>query len=230
MQRKNPWSQWAETTATPTKQFFANLSVKMRTSQFREFEKIIKPTSKDRILDVGVTSDESLKDANLFEKLYKWPKNLTAATIEDKDKIKQHFPKVKVVKIIPGKKLPFKSKSFDVVVSWATLEHVGSRKEQKDFIKEMLRVGNRIFITTPDRFAPYEPHTGFWFLHWLPLNCFRKICNLTNNKFWGDKKNLNPLTKSDLRKMHLGRKVEIKSFKMLRLIPAHIAISTSRSL
>lgn len=223
--RKDLWSSWAEVTATPLKKFFTRLSVRLRTAQFTEFEKFIKPTSKDRVLDVGVTSDETLIDANLFEKLYKWPERLTIATIEDSKKIMKRYPKIKVVSIKRGKRLPFKSKSFDIVVSWATLEHVGSREKQQYFINELIRISKRIFVITPDRSALYEPHSGFLFLHWLPLKWFRKICLLTDNKFWSEENNLNPLFVSDLKKMRFTQKTTIKVYKIFNLFPAHIIIS-----
>lgn len=226
LNKPKTWSNWARETVTPVKHLFANLSIKVRTSQFREFEKILKPNPKLNVLDVGVTSDETLKDANLFEKLYIWTEKLTAVTIEDSGRIKTRYPKIKVIKTKRGEKLPFKSKKFDIAVSWATLEHVGNRKHQQDFINDMLRVGKKIFVTTPFRGAPYEPHTGFWFLHWLPLKWFRMICSLSGNKFWGSEDNLNPLLVSDLEKMHFSRRVKFRIFKMFYFIPSHIIIST----
>jgi hypothetical protein len=83
-----------------------------------------------------------------------------------------------------------------------------------------------VFITTPDRGAWYDPHTGFLFLHWLPLNWFRKICGLLNRGFWGIENNLNPLWISDLEKMRFRRKVKFKIFRMFNLIPSHIIITT----
>lgn len=220
----NTWLNWEKKTVTPTVNFFANLSIYVRTSQFNEFVKMFKPNSKTTVLDVGVTSDETLKDSNLFEKLYKWPKTLTITTIEDSKKIKARYPKTRVIKVAARRRLPFKSKKFDVVVSWATLEHVGSRDMQQDFINELLRVGRKIFITTPDRAALYEPHTGFFFLHWLPLAWFRKISKIAGRKFWSEEENLNPLYVSDLEKMHFNRKIKFKVFRLFNFLPSHIII------
>lgn len=223
--KSNSWFNWAKNTVTPVKRYFTKLSVKVRTSQFHEFEKITKPLPETSVLDVGVTSDETLKDANLFERLYKWPGKITAVTIEDVDKIRKRYPGLRVIKIKPGQKLPFKSKRYDVAVSWATLEHVGNRESQQRFINEMLRVARKVFITTPDRAAPYEPHTGFWLLHWLPLNLFRGLCGVTNNEFWGREENLNPLWVSDLQKMKLNRNVKIIIYRMFGLFRSHIIIT-----
>ena len=139
MQKNNPWSKEAKGTITRTKYLLANLSIKVRTDQFKLFEKLAKPTSKTRILDVGVTSDETLKDSNMFEKLYRWQNNLTVATIEEPVKFRKLYPKTKVIKITPHSNLPFKDKSFDVVVSWATLEHVGGYKESGEFYQRVTK-------------------------------------------------------------------------------------------
>ena len=110
------------------------------------------------------------------------------------------------------------------MVSWATLEHVGSYKQQEDFINELLRVGKEVFITTPYRGTFYEPHSGFFFLHWLPLNLFRKICSFTGKQFWADEGNLNPLYVRDILKMKLDSKINIKVYKMFKIIPSHLII------
>ena len=178
------WTQTASSTLTETKHLLANLSIKVRTDQFNIFTRLTKPARLTKILDVGPTSDETLKDSNMFEKLYPHQKKLTLATIEDPKKLKKLYPLTSVKKVGPGKRLPFKDNQFDVVVSWATIEHVGGYKNQKFFLNELSRVGNQVFLTTPYRACPYEPHSGIWFLHWLPLKVFRKYPLDKKRSFW----------------------------------------------
>lgn len=225
MRSINNWLNWEKNTKTLSKSLMANISVKIRNSQFKKFKEINRPNSNSKILDVGVTSDETFKDSNLFEKLYRWPEKLTVVTIESSKKLKRMYPKIKIVKIIPSEKLPFRTKSFDVVVSWATLEHVGGYKKQQDFLNELLRVGKKIFLTTPDRSAIYEPHTGFLFLHWIPLKWFRAICRLFNITFWSKEENLNPLWLSDIQRMKLTRCVKVEKNKLFNLFSSHIIIT-----
>jgi hypothetical protein len=213
-------------TITRTKHILANLSIMVRTDQYRLFVKKMRPNSSSNILDVGVTSDETLKDSNIFERLYKYSNKITAATIEDVKKIKKLYPKINVVKIFPHKRLPYKNKTFDIVVSWATLEHVGNYTDQEWFINELIRVGKKVFITTPNRSAIYEPHTGFFFLHWLPIHWFRKLNIIFGNKFWGSPKNLNSLYVSDIRKMKFIRRINIIKYKTLGVLPSHIIITS----
>lgn len=226
MPKNNPWTTTVKETVTPTKKALVNLSIKVRTDQYRVFEELMKPKRDDKILDVGVASDEILKDSNMFEKLYSYPENITAATIEDEEKLQQLYSKIKVVKINPNRKLPFKNKEFDIVVSWATLEHVGGYNRQKGFINELLRTGRKVFITTPYRGALYEPHTGFFFFHWLPLSLFRKICKRTGKIFWSKASSLTPLFVRDIKRMSLIRKVDVEIYNTFKFLPTHIIITS----
>jgi len=227
MQKDNRWTETIKSTLTQTKQYLATLSIKVRTGQFKLFKKIIKPKITDKVLDVGVDTHEILRDSNMFEKLYGPQKNITAATIENPKAFKKLYSKVKVVKIVPGRKLPFKNNKFDITVSWATLEHVGGYKEQEYFLNELLRVGKKIFVTTPYRGCIYEPHSGFFFIHWFPLTLFRLLCRKTKKEFWATENNLNPLYVGDIKRMNLRRKVNIVVYKMFNLLPSHLILYTN---
>ena len=226
MSKAEDWSTNSENRITITQRIMSKISLRVREDHFNLFLKILKPKRDDKILDVGIRGDETLSDSNFFEKRYPHPKNLTAVSIEDcQDLFREKYPQIKFVRIKQDKPLPFKEKFFDLVVSWATLEHVGEAREQKFFLKELFRVGKRVFITTPDRHCFYEPHSGFLFLHWLPDKYFRSICKFVGKIFWADKKNLNPLIKKDIDKILPNRKnVKILSYKILDFIPSHLMI------
>lgn len=219
------WTQTASSTLTETKHLLANLSIKVRTEQFKTFLRLINPSKTSNILDVGPTSDETLKDSNMFEKLYPYQKKLTLATIEDPKKLKKLYPLTSIKKVSPGKRLPFKNNQFDIVVSWATIEHVGGYKNQKFFLSELSRVGKKVFLTTPYRACPYEPHSGIWFLHWLPLKTFRKFCKLTGKNFWSKESSLNPLLVKDIERMLPQKKVKTIIYKMFGILPSHLIIT-----
>lgn len=224
MSSNKHWSKKAENTITPTKHFLSRLSIIVRTNQFELFKKLLRPTKGDKVLDVGATSDETLRDSNMFEKLYKYPRNLTAATVENEKLLRKMYPKIETASIKEGKSLPFKEKEFDIGVSWATLEHTGGFRNQEEFINELLRVSKKVFITTPYRGCIYEPHTGFFFLHWLPLKLFRKVCKATRRDFWATKNNLNPLLARDVKRMRLREDVEVHIYRMFKILPSHIII------
>lgn len=222
--KQNVWVGEALNTVNSTKHLLSNLSVNVRTDQFQYFKSVTRPSPKKKILDVGVTSDETLKDSNIFERLYPYPKMLVAATVEDPKKFRKLYPNIKTVKVFPGKRLPFKDKSFDIVTAWATLEHVGGYADQEMFINELNRVGKKVFLTTPYRGCIYEPHTGLFFLHWMPIKFFRAVLRLLGKGFWSSYKHLNPLYISDISNMKLKDKFKKNIYKMFGLLPSHIII------
>lgn len=59
-------------------------------------------------------------------------------------------------------------KSFDVAFSNSVIEHVGNFEKQSQMVREMRRVSSRIYLQTPNRGFPIEPHFLFPFFQFLP--------------------------------------------------------------
>ena len=178
-----------------------HFSILARRKMYRRFVEICRPRPPDRVLDLGVTPDERLADSNLFEKLYPWKGQITAASVEDCSNIARRYGLNRFVCTRAGEPLPFGDREFDILYCSAVLEHVGTREEQKAFLAECLRVADRVFLTTPNRAFPVEMHTFLPFVHWLPWPWFQKIAAPIHNGFWSDIHNLNILSRRDLRAM-----------------------------
>lgn len=203
----------------------AYLSLVVRSKQYEIFVKEIRPSLTDQIIDVGVTPNEELVDSNFFERKYKYPKNLLAVSVEDCKILRKKYPDIAFKEIKPYSRFPFKNNQFDILVSWATLEHAGTREQQKFFLSECLRVSKKCFITTPNRFFPFELHTNMFFVHWLPHKHFSAFCRLVGKDFWGDVRNLNLLSKHDLASIIQGAsEVEILEFKQFSFFTSHFLI------
>ena len=84
----------------------------------------------------------------------------------------------------------------------AVIEHVGARERQEAFVREALRVGRRVFVTTPNRWFPVEVHTRLPLVHWLPEQLAGPAYDLAR-KPWAKENHL--LGSSELRSLFPGQ-------------------------
>jgi SAM-dependent methyltransferase len=182
------------------RRLFATLSLRARRRMFARFISVFSPTSGDRVLDVGVTGDQDFRESNVFEALYPYPRRLVALGREELRAVRTKQPGICLVRG-DGCYLPFKTRSFDIAVSHATVEHAGHRSAQAAFVGELLRVAGRCFVTTPNRWFPLELHTFVPLLHYLPAPLHRRILRRLGLRFYADEANLNLLTRSELRRL-----------------------------
>ncbi|HIK17035.1 MAG TPA: methyltransferase domain-containing protein [Leptolyngbyaceae cyanobacterium M33_DOE_097] len=167
------------------------LSMHIRNQMFRDVMRLVQPNSHTKVLDVGVTCDRRI-DSNFFERLYPYPEKLIAVGMEDASFLEELYPGVTFCQT-DGRSLPFPDKMFDLVVSFAVVEHVGTREQQTAFVKELCRVGKHVFIATPNRWFPVEFHTTLPLVHWLPPKVFRRLLHSLGRDFWAQESNLNLL-------------------------------------
>ena len=119
--------------------------------------------------------------------------------------------------------------SSDLVISSATIEHVGNEKNQVKMIENMINLSKKYFvITTPNRFYPIDFHTQLPLIHWLPKNIHRNLLKIVGIKYFDREENLNLLSKNDLKKMmkNFDNKVDykIKTINLLGIVSNFIII------
>jgi len=148
------------------------ISLRSRRRKLRLFLDELRPSPETTVLDVG--ADElgfgegtGCGTLNFFEELYPWPERITALGLHDGDAFRSRYPAIRYVQG-DACTLPFRDGEFDVVFSNAVIEHLDGRERQRTFVSEALRVGRRVFITTPNRRFPLELHTRLPLVHWLP--------------------------------------------------------------
>lgn len=79
--------------------------------------------------------------------------------------------------------LPYSDGSFDLAFSNSVIEHVGGWYDQVRFAKEMLRCGKQVYLQTPNKWFPVEPHLITIFIHWLPFSIQRHLVRWLS--IWG---------------------------------------------
>ena len=154
-------------------------------------------SNEDEILDIGTTPILDNHE-NFFLNHYKFPDKITCFSDQNLDKLKTNFPNLKAIRG-DGRNTNLPDSSYDIVISNATLEHVGSNQNQCKFIKELYRISKkRCIITTPNRYFPIDSHTMLPLIHWLPKKIHRKILSVIGHKYLSEEKNLNLLKTSNL--------------------------------
>lgn len=177
-----------------------NLTITARQSMVDLFFNVCRLDESHTVLDLGVTSERD-PSANYLEKNFPFPHRLTCAGMQDAGWLADSYPGIKFVLLEPGKPLPFKDQEFDFVYSNAVVELVGSKEDQVAFIGELLRVSKNFFLTTPNRWFPVEMHTHIPLLHLFPQKIFRYFLKLKGEKFYAQEKNLNLLTRRDVKRI-----------------------------
>jgi hypothetical protein len=86
---------------------------------------------------------------------------------------------------------------------------VGGRERQRRFVSEAVRVGRRVFLTTPNRAFPLEVHTRLPFVHWLPDSASHRVYDAVGKGFAKEVRLLTPgslkaLFPGDVRVVNLG--------------------------
>lgn len=163
-------------------------------------------------LDIGSTNDLDNKSSNYLIrnlKNIKIYKSISDQVISD-----NFFSKCLTKSITENFSYDeIQSMKSDVVISNATIEHVGSFEQQKKMIENMILLTKKYFIiTTPNRYHPLDFHTKLPILHWFPKNIHRKLLRLLKLEFFSKEEYLNLLSKKDL--VTLLEIVGVNNFKI----------------
>ena len=150
-------------------------------------------------LDIGTTDDENFESSNF---LIKNLKNVKIYKSISDQNIKSNFFSNKLNKSITDN---FTNEEIDIfssdlVISNATLEHVGDKNSQIKMIENVIKLSKKIFvITTPNRFYPIDFHTKIPLIHWLPKSIHRKILKFLGLEYFSKIENLNLMSKKDIK-------------------------------
>ena len=158
------------------------ISLRSRRRKLALFLELMDASPETSVLDVGVDEvshgepggESGCTTHNFLEEHYPWPARITAVGLHDGTRFRARYPAIRYVQA-DACDLPFADGEFDVVHSNAVVEHVGDRERQEAFVREALRVGRRVFVTTPNRWFPIEVHTRLPFVHWFPERAAHRV-------------------------------------------------------
>lgn len=139
-----------------------SLATRMRRARFRLFLSLLERLDGHvEILDIGGTQDFWNQMTGDLER----DMRVTLLNIEHQPVASGNF----VSAVGDARAMPeIGDKSFDVVFSNSVIEHVGGRDDQRRMATEIMRVGKRYFVQTPNKRFPLEPHFLFPWFQYLP--------------------------------------------------------------
>ena len=169
------------------KKLKGDISYSNRVKKYQMATALIKKN--DSVIDIGV--DPGLgENTNYFEKFYNLPNKLTCLGVQhDFSEFTQAFPDFELI-LFDGTNFPSFSKKIDFAFSNAVIEHVGPSAKQIIWLTEISKIANKLFITTPNRWLPFETHSMTFIFHWFPDRIrdyiYRKIGkeHFANNYMW----------------------------------------------
>jgi len=196
--------------------FLDKIVLKKRLEISNIINNIIKDLQVYDALDIGTTSDDKNVSSNTVIKNIKNIEKFKC--ISDQMVTSNFFSKILKKSITEEfSENELYKFSSDLVVSNATIEHVGGVLNQKKMIENIIKLTKKIFvITTPNRFYPIELHTKIPLIHWFPKSIYRKILKFLGLSFYANEENLNLLTVDELKKILNSEKItyEIKFLKL----------------
>ena len=192
--------------------FIDKIIIKKRKEMLKILKDSIGQTNIESILDVGTVDDTDIESSNFFIKNFediKIRKSISDQKIKDKrfsiilnKSITTNFTDEEIIEM-----------KSDLVVSSATIEHVGSNLNQIKMIENISKLTtNFFFISTPNRFFPIDFHTKIPLLHLLPKKIHRKILIIFGLNEYAKEENLNLISETDLKKM--VNKLQINNFNI----------------
>jgi ubiquinone/menaquinone biosynthesis C-methylase UbiE len=139
---------------------------KLRLRRMQQFLRVIKPSSKEIILDIGGYPELWVE--------CEYRGRIVFLNLEKQEEYRTIPGNCSYIQG-DGRHLDFPEKSFDIVFSNSVIEHVGGWKDQKAFADETSRVGKRYWIQTPNKNFPVEPHYNFPLFQFFPVKIREQI-------------------------------------------------------
>jgi SAM-dependent methyltransferase len=162
------------------------------------------PLEERRILDVGCGL------GMYVEKFRRYSQDVFGVDV-DPEKVEKASIRLPNISLAPAEDLPFKDRSFDVVLLHEVIEHVVDDRRAIREANRVLDVGGYLVIYAPNRLYPFETH-GYFFrgeyhfgllpaVNYLPDTLRDRVCP-----------HVRVYTAGDIQRLFEGLPVEFKAF------------------
>jgi hypothetical protein len=151
--------------------------VVFRRRRMNRFYTIFQPSGETRLLDIGGAPNTWIAESRHHSKI-----PVTLANLSFPDPIVQTDGRFQAVEA-DATNLPFGNESFDIAFSNSVIEHMTSWERQQAFASEARRVAKKLWIQTPARSFPVEPHVLAPFFQYLPRNLQSRVAR--HFTLWG---------------------------------------------
>lgn len=131
--------------------------------RFGRFVATITPQPSDHLLDIGGYPFNWFSRGNVISRVDVM--NLELAPLSGS--LPDGAPEILAI-AGDARAMDFADGSYDIVFSNSVIEHVGTLEDQIAFAREARRVGRKLWIQTPARACPIEPHYLGLAIHWFP--------------------------------------------------------------
>jgi Methyltransferase domain len=152
-----------------------------RKTRMKAFVREFHPTSAMRILDIGGTdlnwriADQPARVVLLNTQIPEGGYDLGLLGTHYSDESPGAPPQSVEYVLGDGKSVPYADREFDICFSNSTIEHLFRLDEQRRFANEVRRVGRGVWLQTPARGFPFEPHWLSPLIHWLPRRWQKRL-------------------------------------------------------
>jgi len=126
------------------------------------------------VLDIGTGS------GNIIADIAKHCKSAISVDMHDERQVKTGY----TFKKVDNEKLPFKDNTFDAAISNHVFEHVPNQTLHLAEIHRVLKKHGILYLATPNKLWPLDPHYKLPFITWLPRKVSNAYLQAVKGKDW----------------------------------------------
>ena len=145
---------------------YRRISPRFRSKRMAQFLSMVRPDAGSRVIDLGGYPWVWTESGAQF--------SVVLVNIHVPEGAKGYGARFQMLEG-DATRLSFEDRSFDIVYSNSVIEHLGTWDKQQAFASEARRVGRKVWVQTPARWFPVEPHLVTLFVHYFSKDVQRHL-------------------------------------------------------